>query len=101
MGRNWTLLKKFRYVTTVKEFMIKKFLVTMFLGALVPGVGHIYLSVHHPGIMIFLIGLFLRFVTDFLPFPLNWVIFGAYWIWALIHLYRIYKIVTGSTGQVI
>jgi len=64
VGRNWTLLKKFRYVTTVKEFMIKKFLVTMFLGALVPGVGHIYLSVHHPGIMIFLIGLFLRFVTD-------------------------------------
>jgi len=44
--------------------MIKKFLVTMFLGALVPGVGHIYLGVHHPGIMIFLIGLFLRFVTD-------------------------------------
>jgi len=36
----------------------------MFLGALVPGVGHIYLGVHHPGIMIFLIGLFLRFVTD-------------------------------------
>ena len=47
----------------------------MSLGALVPGVGRIYLGVHHPGIMIFLVGLFLRFVTGFLPFLLNWIIF--------------------------
>ena len=72
----------------------------MALGALVPGVGHIYLGVHHPGIAIFLIGLFLRFITGYLPFPLNWAIFGVYWIWALMHLYRIYKIVTGTSEQV-
>ena len=48
--------------------LIKKFLMAMFLGALVPGVGRIYLGVHHPGITIFLIGLFLRFVTGYLPF---------------------------------
>jgi hypothetical protein len=72
----------------------------MLLSGLVPGVGHIYLRVHHPGIMIFLIGVFLRYVTDvFFPFPLDWAIFGIYWGWALIHVYRIFKVVSGPLGQ--
>jgi hypothetical protein len=50
--------------------------------------------------MIFLIGVFLRFVTDiFFPFPLDWAIFGIYWGWALIHVYRIYKVISGPVGQ--
>jgi hypothetical protein len=69
---------------------------TLLLGALVPGVGHIYLGVYHPGIMIFLVGVFLRFVTDiFVPFPLNWILSGIYWAWALFHLRRIYRIISG------
>lgn len=53
---------------------------TLLLGSLVPGVGHMYLGVYHPGIMIFLVGVFLRFVTDiFLPFPLDWIVSGIYW----------------------
>ena len=55
---------------------------------------------HHPGIIIFLIGVFLRYVTDvFFPFPLDWAIFGIYWGWALIHVYRIYKAISGPVGQ--
>jgi len=80
--------------------LIKSLAITLLLSVLVPGVGHIYLGVHHPGIMIFLIGVFLRFVTDiFFPFPLDWAIFGIYWGWALIHVYRIYKVISGPVGQ--
>lgn len=80
--------------------LIKSLAITLLLSVLVPGVGHIYLGVHHPGIMIFLIGVFLRYVTDvFFPFPLNWAIFGIYWAWALIHVYRIYKVISGPVGQ--
>jgi len=80
--------------------LIKSLKITLLLGFLVPGVGHIYLGVYHPGIMIFLVGVFLRFVADvFLPFPLNWIIFGIYWGWALIHVYRIYKVISGPVGQ--
>ena len=80
--------------------LLKSLTITLLLSVLVPGVGHIYLGVHHPGIMIFLIGVFLRFVTDiFFPFPLDWAIFGIYWAWALIHVYRIYKVISGSAGQ--
>jgi len=81
--------------------LIKSLTITLLLSVLVPGVGHIYLGVHHPGIIIFLIGVFLRFVADvFFPFPLNWAIFGIYWGWALIHVYRIYKVISGPVGQV-
>ena len=80
--------------------LIKNLTITLLLSVLVPGVGHIYLGVHHPGIIIFLIGVFLRFVADvFLPFPLNWGIFGIYWGWALIHVYRIYKVISGPVGE--
>ncbi|CAN5448734.1 hypothetical protein BH18THE1_BH18THE1_11750 [soil metagenome] len=73
---------------------------TLLLGVLVPGVGHIYLGVSNPGIMIFLVGVFLRFVTGFFPFPLDWLIYGIYWGWALIHAYRIYKVISGPAGHV-
>ncbi|HKQ21554.1 MAG TPA: hypothetical protein VJS91_05915 [Nitrososphaeraceae archaeon] len=72
------------------------------MGFLAPGVGHIYLGVYHPGILIFVIGVLLKFIVDkIFPFPLNWIIFGFYWGWALLRVYKIYKIITGPAADVI
>jgi len=81
---------------------MKSLPITLLLGILAPGVGHIYLGVYRPGILIFVAGVFLKFIIDkIFPFPLDWIIFGFYWAWALIHLYRIYKVVTGPATEVI
>jgi len=81
--------------------LVKSLKITLLLGILVPGVGHLYLGVSRPGVMIFLVGVLLKFITGFFPFPLNWAIFGIYWGWALIHVYRIYKVISGPTEQAI
>jgi hypothetical protein len=79
--------------------LIKSLKITLLLGILVPGAGHLYLGASRPGVMIFLVGVFLKFVTGFFPFPLNWAIFGIYWGWALIHVYRFYNVISSPPGQ--
>jgi TM2 domain-containing membrane protein YozV len=62
------------------------------LAVLVSGVGHIYLGIIKRGIFILIIGLVSWYLISwFVPFPLSWVIFGAYWIWQIVDVYRIYK----------
>ena len=51
--------------------LLKSLTITLLLSVLVPGAGHIYLGVHHPGIMIFLIGVFLRYVRRLFSFSIK------------------------------
>jgi TM2 domain-containing membrane protein YozV len=70
----------------------KSLRITILLAVLVSGVGHIYLGIIKRGIFILIIGLALWYIIPlFVPFPLSWVIFGVYWIWQIVDVYRIYK----------
>ncbi|HEX7274526.1 MAG TPA: hypothetical protein VF248_02835 [Nitrososphaeraceae archaeon] len=72
--------------------MAKDLRITIILGFLLAGVGHIYLGFIKRGIIILIIGIaFGYIVSSLVPFPLSWLIIGPYWIWQLVDVYNIYK----------
>ncbi|MDW0120904.1 MAG: hypothetical protein QOK64_10340 [Nitrososphaeraceae archaeon] len=75
--------------------LIKSLKVTVLLGFLLAGVGHIYLGFIERGIIILIIGItFGYIVSSFVPFPLSWLLIGPYWIWQLVDVYNLYKKMT-------
>ncbi|HJR83763.1 MAG TPA: hypothetical protein VJ772_00185 [Nitrososphaeraceae archaeon] len=72
--------------------MAKDLRITITLGFLLAGVGHIYLGFIKRGIIILIIGIgFGYIVSSLVPFPLSWLIIGPYWIWQLVDVYNLYK----------
>jgi len=72
--------------------LAKSLRITILLGFLLAGVGHIYLGFIKRGIIILIIGIaFGYIVSSFVPFPLSWLIIGPYWIWQLVDVYSLYK----------
>jgi TM2 domain-containing membrane protein YozV len=72
--------------------LAKDLRITIILGFLLAGVGHIYLGFIKRGIIILIIGIaFGYIVSSLVPFPLSWLIIGPYWIWQLVDVYNIYK----------
>lgn len=72
--------------------LTKSLKVTVLLGFLLAGVGHIYLGFIKRGIIILVIGIaFGYIVSSFVPFPLSWLLIGPYWIWQLVDVYNLYK----------
>jgi TM2 domain-containing membrane protein YozV len=75
--------------------LTKSLKVTILLGFLLSGVGHIYLGLIKRGIMILVIGVaFGYIVSSLVPFPLSWLLIGPYWIWQLVDVYNLYKKMT-------
>jgi TM2 domain-containing membrane protein YozV len=75
--------------------LTKSLKVTILLGFLLAGVGHIYLGLIKRGIMILVIGVaFGYIVSSLVPFPLSWLLIGPYWIWQLVDVYNLYKKMT-------
>jgi hypothetical protein len=72
--------------------LAKDLRITIILGFLLAGVGHIYLGFIKRGIIILIIGIaFGYIVSSLVPFPLSWLIIGPYWIWQLVDVYNLYK----------
>jgi hypothetical protein len=72
--------------------LAKDLRITIILGFLLAGVGHIYLGFMKRGIIILIIGIgFGYIVSSLVPFPLSWLIIGPYWIWQLVDAYNLYK----------
>ena len=72
--------------------LTKSLKVTVLLGFLLAGVGHIYLGFITRGIIILIIGITFGYVvSSFVPFPLSWLLIGPYWIWKLVDAYNLYK----------
>ena len=75
--------------------LTKSLKVTVLLGFLLAGVGHIYLGSIKRGMMILVIGVaFGYIVSSLVPFPLSWLLIGPYWIWQLVDVYNLYKKMT-------
>jgi TM2 domain-containing membrane protein YozV len=75
--------------------LTKSLKVTVLLGFLLAGVGHIYLGFITRGIIILIIGIAFGYVvSSFVPFPLSWLLIGPYWIWQLVDVYNLYKKMT-------
>ena len=75
--------------------LTKSLKVTVLLGFLLAGVGHIYLGFITRGIIILIIGITFGYVvSSFVPFPLSWLLIGPYWIWQLVDAYNLYKKMT-------
>jgi TM2 domain-containing membrane protein YozV len=72
--------------------LAKDLRITIILGFLLAGIGHIYLGFIKRGIIILIIGIgFGYIVSSLVPFPLSWLIIGPYWIWQLVDVYNLYK----------
>jgi TM2 domain-containing membrane protein YozV len=72
--------------------LAKRLGITILLAVLVSGVGHIYLGSTKRGIIILVVGIAIVIIVPlFIPFPLSWVIGGAYWIWQLIDVILLYR----------
>jgi TM2 domain-containing membrane protein YozV len=72
--------------------LTRSFGITILLAVLISGVGHIYLGIIKRGIIILIVGIALWiFAPLFVPFPLSWVINGAYWLWQLVDVIRLYR----------
>ena len=70
----------------------KSLKITILLAILVSGVGHIYLGFIKRGIIILVVAIALWIIVPmFVPFPYSWIFTGAYWIWQIVDVYRIYK----------
>jgi TM2 domain-containing membrane protein YozV len=66
--------------------------ITILLAVLVSGVGHIYLGIVKRGIIILIVSFAIYIIAGMLfPEPYNWIIGGAYWIWQLVDVIRLYK----------
>jgi len=76
----------------MKTLSNKNLGITILLAVLVSGVGHIYLGIVKRGIIILIIGVCIAIIVPlFVPYPLSWLIGGAYWVWQLVDAILSYK----------
>jgi TM2 domain-containing membrane protein YozV len=76
----------------LKSLPHKNLGITILLGVLVSGVGHIYLGIIKKGIIILIIGIAIAIIVPvFVPYPFSWIIGGVYWVWQLVDAIRSYR----------
>ena len=81
--------------------MAKSLKITILLGVLVAGVGHIYLGYVKRGIIILIWGIIMGVAADLLmPEPYNWLLIIAFWVWQILDAHHYYKKLNVGQTQV-